>query len=367
MRVKKSLKNIEAIKKIGIFCWSIVGLIIIIAFFLYFIYLIRIAIIPLIIAVAIAYLLIPLIFLLQKRMRKIFAIIITYIIFLSLIFNIFFFLIPLIIDQSKVFINSFPIYLQNLTNISNNFLQNSIIIKDVENLIGKELIPKDAHTITQYFIDRINLEDIDISLGVTIFTKSIINVVLNLIVGPLLGLYILKDVDKIRTTFMKVIPKRFKPQVIKTIDMINNVAGRYIRGQILISIIVGTLCTIVLLTLRVDFAFLLGFIAGLFNLVPFLGPIIGVIPAALVALFLSPLKALLVILLFIAIQQIYNYLISPNIMKYQVRVNPGIIIFSLIAGGALFGIWGLLIAVPTVAIIQETLRYYLIERSKTTS
>jgi len=367
MRVKKSLKNIEAIKNIGIFCWSIIGLIIIIALLFYIISLIKIAITPLIIAVVIAYSLTPSVFLLQKKMKKIFAIIITYIIFLSLIFNIFFFLIPLLIDQSKIFINDFPIYLQNLTNIVNNFLQDSIIIKNVENLIGKELIPKNGSTITQYFISRINLEDIDIFQRAATFTKSIINIVLNLIVGPLLGLYILKDVDRIRTTFIKVIPKRFKPQAITIMDRINRVAGRYIGGQILISIIVGILCTIVLLALRVDFAFLLGFIAGVVNLVPFLGPIIGVIPAALVALFISPLKALLVILLFIAIQQIDNYLISPNIMKYQVGVHPGIIIFSLIVGGALFGIWGLLIAVPAVAIIQETLRYYLVERSKITS
>ena len=89
--------------------------------------------------------------------------------------------------------------------------------------------------------------------------------------------------------------------------------------------------------------------------------------AALAALFISPLKAILVILLFIAIQQIDNYIITPNVMRYQVRVHPGLIIFSLIAGGALFGFWGLIIAVPTVAILQETLRYYLLDKNKPTS
>ena len=116
-----------------------------------------------------------------------------------------------------------------------------------------------------------------------------------------------------------------------------------------------------------DFAILLGATAGIFNLIPLLGPIIGGIPAALAALFISPLKALLVIILFIAVQQIDNYVISPNVMKYQVGVHPGLIIFSLIAGGALFGFWGLLIAVPTVAIIQETLRYYLLDKNRLTS
>jgi len=91
------------------------------------------------------------------------------------------------------------------------------------------------------------------------------------------------------------------------------------------------------------------------------------VPAALVALFISPMKALLVVLLFIAVQQIDNYLISPNIMRYQVGVHPGIIIVSLIAGGAIFGMWGLLLAVPTVAVIQEILRYLLLERRRVAS
>jgi predicted PurR-regulated permease PerM len=107
--------------------------------------------------------------------------------------------------------------------------------------------------------------------------------------------------------------------------------------------------------------------AGIFNMIPFLGPVIGAIPAALTALFISPIKALLVVLLFVAVQQIDNYFISPNIMKHQVGVHPGVIIFSLIAGGAIFGLFGLLLAVPTVAIIQEILRYYLIEKKQAAS
>ena len=367
MRIKKPSNSIETIKKIGIFSWSVIGFLLITTLLFYIIYLIRIAIIPLVIAMAIAYLLTPLVILLQKKMRKVFAVAITYIIFIGVIFVIFFFLIPIIVDQFKIFIVKFPSYLQNLTNIINDFLQRSVIIKNIENLIGKDIIPKDASAITQYLMSRINLEEIDIFQRATTFGRSIFNIILYLVVGPLLGIYILKDVDKIRTTFIKVLPRRFKYQATNILDRINRVAGRYIRGQLLISIIVGILCTVVLLVLKVDLAVLLGFIAGLLNLVPLLGPIIGAIPAALAALFISPLKALLVILLFIAVQQIDNYVISPNIMKYQVGLHPGIIIFSLIAGGALFGIWGLLIAVPTVAILQEILRYYLLERNKITS
>lgn len=367
MRIRKPSNGIKTIKNIGIFSWSVIGFLLIAALFFYIIYLIKIAIIPLILAIAIAYLLTPIVILLQKKMRRVFAVTITYIIFTGIIFTIFFFIIPIIIDQFRTFMDRFPAYMENLTKIINDFLQNSVLIKSAENLIGKEIIPRDVSSITKYFISRINLEEIDIFQRATTVGMLIFNTVLYLIVGPLLGIYILNYTDKIKTTFIKIIPKRFKNQTTIILERINKVAGRYVRGQILVSIIVGILCTIVLLVLKVDFAILLGSIAGLLNMIPLLGPIIGAIPAALTALFISPLKALLVILLFIAVQQIDNYIISPNIMKYQVGVHPGIIIFSLMAGGALFGIWGLLIAVPTVAILQEILRYYLLEKNKIAS
>ncbi|MDD3776092.1 MAG: AI-2E family transporter [Actinomycetota bacterium] len=362
MNANQPQNNNDTIKKIGIFCWSIVGLLLIISLVAYLIYLIKLAIIPLLIAIAVAYLLTPLVLLLQRKMRKIFAVIITYVLFLGIIFNIFFFLIPLVVDQFKVFMDNFPAYLANLTQIINDFLTDSPFIQNIENFLGTEFIPRDTTAITQYFLNRLDLSQIDLLQQATAFTRNIINWVVNFIIGPILGFYVLKDTNRLRSLFVKILPVKFRPQAVAILDKINMVAGRYIRGQILISFIVGFLCTIALLILRVDFAILLGVIAGILNLVPFLGPVLGAIPAALTALLISPWKALLVVILFIVIQQIDNYFITPNIMKYQVRVHPAIIIVSLIAGGALFGFWGLLLAVPFVAIVQEILKYYLMEK-----
>ena len=367
MRKIRPSQNRDTAKKIGIFSWSVIDCLGQIHMFFYVIYLIRIAVIPLFIAMAIAYLISPLMRLLNRKMRKGFALAITYILFTGIVGLIFFFLIPVIIDQFKVFIDKFPQYLQNLNDTIDTFFRDSVIIASIENLTGNEIAPPDTNVITQYFMGRFNFEEMNLFEQATAFTRSIINIVLYLIVGPILGIYILKDIDKLRRGFISIIPKKYKNQVATTMDRINHVAGRYIRGQIFISVIVGVLCTIALIVLKVDFAVLLGAVAGIFNLIPLLGPFIGAIPAALAALFISPLKALLVIILFIIIQQVDSYVISPNVMKYQVGVNPGLIIFSLIAGGALFGFWGLLIAVPTVAIVQETLKLYALERNKLTS
>ncbi len=367
MRLKKFSDNNEKIKKIGVFSWSIIGLLIIVALVFYLIYLIRSAIIPLIIAVAIAYLLTPLVIILQKKMRRVFAVTITFLIFIGIIFTTLFFVIPVIIDQFKTFINSLPLYIENLSKIINDFLKNSLFIKNIENITGEEIVTKDASIIADYFLSMIETKEIDVFQGITTFGRSVVDVILYIVVGPLLGLYILLYSDRIRPFFMKILPARFRKDTNVVLDIINKVAGKYITTQILVSIVVGILCTIVLLILKVDLAVLLGFIAGFFNIIPLIGPIIGAIPAALTALFVSPLTALIVIISFTAIQQIDNYVISPNIMKYRVGVHPGIIIFSLMAGGALMGFWGLLIAVPVVAIVQELIKYYFFEKNKRAS
>ncbi|MDD3628621.1 MAG: AI-2E family transporter [Candidatus Humimicrobiaceae bacterium] len=367
MRLKKFSGNNEKIKKIGVFSWSIIGLLIIVALIFYLIYLIRSAIIPLIIAVAIAYLLTPLVIILQKKMRRVFAVTITFLIFIGIIFTTLFFVIPVIIDQFKTFINSLPLYIENLSKIINDFLKNSLFIKNIENITGEEIVTKDASIIADYFLSMIETKEIDVFQGITTFGRSVVDVILYIVVGPLLGLYILLYSDRIRPFFMKILPARFRKDTNVVLDIINKVAGKYITTQILVSIVVGILCTIVLLILKVDLAVLLGFIAGFFNIIPLIGPIIGAIPAALTALFVSPLTALIVIISFTAIQQIDNYVISPNIMKYRVGVHPGIIIFSLMAGGALMGFWGLLIAVPVVAIVQELIKYYFFEKNKRAS
>jgi predicted PurR-regulated permease PerM len=246
-------------------------------------------------------------------------------------------------------------------------MSGSIIVGNIENLIGREFLLIDTDGISNYIISAFSLSSTDLVQNITVFTRSIINILIAIILGPLLGIYILKDAGKLRRVFIRALPGRFKRQASDIIDRINNVGGRYIRAQILVSIIVGLLCTLVLFLFKVDFAVLLGFIAGVFNLIPFLGPVIGAIPAALAALFVSPLTALLVILLFVGIQQLDNYVISPNIMRHQVGVHPAIVIFILIAAGAAFGFLGLLIAVPTAAVVQAVMKYYFFERKNRVS
>jgi predicted PurR-regulated permease PerM len=137
----------------------------------------------------------------------------------------------------------------------------------------------------------------------------------------------------------------------------DNSLGSFIRGQLLISAIVRILIAVGLSIMGVDFALIIGLIAGIFNIVPYFGPIIGAVPAVVFALLKSPLTAVYVVLLFAVVNQVESSIISPNILGEHVGLHPVTVIFSIISGGYLFGILGVILAVPVTSIVKVTLRY----------
>ena len=363
MHKLKKTGSIRTMGSIGIFSWSLIGLIIIIVGFLYVLSLVKIAIIPAIIGVFIAYMLLPLVKLLRKKLSKILSVSITYIIFLILIFVVFFFIIPLVIDEFNSFIIKLPIYIYRFSLFVSNNLKNNILLKSIEEMTGLSFLPGNPFEVTKFFIDNINISEINIFRGAASVTVTIINIVINFIIGPILGFYILKDSDKFVVNIVKAIPERTKLQSITLINRVNNVFEKFIRGQFLDAAILAIILTISLSILKIEFASLIGVMIFVFCLIPVFGLIFPAIPANILALLSSPMKALIVILIFAGVYIINYFFILPFIMKDKTGIHSGIIILSIIAGWALFGWLGVFVAVPVVAIIQEILKFYLVEKS----
>ncbi|HNU81001.1 MAG TPA: AI-2E family transporter, partial [Bacillota bacterium] len=127
----------------------------------------------------------------------------------------------------------------------------------------------------------------------------------------------------------------------------------FIRGQLLAALIVGILSSIGLSIIRLDFAILIGMTAGIANIIPYFGPILGSVPAVIVGLLSgNPVKALLAIIVLVAVQQIDGTLISPRIVGSSVGLHPVFVMLSMIIGGSYLGLLGMLIAVPIAAIIK---------------
>lgn len=165
-----------------------------------------------------------------------------------------------------------------------------------------------------------------------------------------LTFYMTVEEDAMKKFIRQIAPLKFQPFVIQKIHKVQKKMGSWLRGQLILMVIIGTLTYIGLLILGVEYALVLALLAGLLEFVPVLGPILAAIPAVFFAFVQNPVTALLVIILFVIIQQLENNVIVPRVMKRSVGLNPLITIIGLLVGAKIAGIVGMLLAVPVIVI-----------------
>jgi len=180
---------------------------------------------------------------------------------------------------------------------------------------------------------------------------GLVSGIVDLFLVLIIALYLLLDARRIRTTGLRLIPTRQREQFESVEAEVVRVFGAYLRGQLLLSLIVGIAATIALLLLGVPYAFVLGVFAGMAELIPMLGPILGAVPAILVALFQPFPLVLWVALAFLIIQQLESNLLVPRISGHAVGLHPLAAMLVLLIGFELAGIVGALFAVPLAGIV----------------
>ena len=175
---------------------------------------------------------------------------------------------------------------------------------------------------------------------------------LTVVFTPILAYYLLRDAEAIKRRFISLLPNRWRGDVVGLLGEVDEVLLGFLKGNLLVASIVGAITALVLMALGVDFALTLGFIAGVFDLIPYLGPILGGIPAVVIALQESTRLALYTGLAILAIHQVESGIIAPKILGNRVGLNPLLVIFALLAGGKLWGGLGMVIAVPVAATLR---------------
>lgn len=179
-------------------------------------------------------------------------------------------------------------------------------------------------------------------------------------VGGLFGLitililtfYLLVESDKLFRTFVRLFPRERRESVREVARAISLKVSAWLNGQMILAGTIGASAALGLWLLGVPYFYVLALIAAVGELIPIVGPILSAIPAVLVALTVSPHKALAVIVFFLVQQQFENHVLVPKVMARQVGISPAFVIVALLLGGSLLGIMGAILAVPTAAIIQ---------------
>lgn len=178
------------------------------------------------------------------------------------------------------------------------------------------------------------------------------------ILSPVLAIYFLADWKRFNKGCLRLVPQKWRLEWQRLLQDINHVVRRFIRGDLIIAVIVGILTGIGVKLIGMDYALVIGIICGMFDLIPYFGPVIGAVPSILLGLTYSPMMGLKIAIVIIVVQQLESDVISPKLMGDSVGLHPLLIVFVLLAGGELAGFWGMLFSVPIAAVLRVLFRHF---------
>lgn len=309
---------------------------------------IRGALTPFYLAFAIAYLGHPFVNLLEsKQVPRSLAIVLLYAVFAVLVTFVVYAFLPSLNREIEHLVERLPEQTRRLESLS------AAIFRDMR----RDWLPGGLQEVVNLAIRRAEGLIEGLATRIADAVVGFLSQLVNFILAPFLAYYVLKDMDHLSKAAVSWLPTGARRDVLELARRVNKVVGRFIRGQLIVSTIVGILVACGLSLLGVRYALFLGLIAGVFDIIPYFGPILGAVPALLLALLRSPLTAVWVLLLFVAIQQFEGNVLSPKVVGDQVGLHPLAVIFSILVGGELMGIVGMLIAVPAAATVRVTANF----------
>lgn len=306
--------------------------IVVFVFSLWVLYLIRETIILLFIVGIITIALEPFVERLEKDgVPRGFSVIILYLALLVVIGVMIYFIVPPVANQIKELTINFPYYASRVSEINLSYI---FPLSDILEDLSSQLSGAATSVVTTLV--------------------SIFGGVVSAIVVFALTYYSLVEKEVVRKLITLVIPVAQKKRLYNTIQKVSEKLGNWLRGQLILMITIGILYSVILSALGIKYALTLALLAALMEIVPVVGPIIAAIAAIFVA-FASGVaiwKILLMVVLFIAIQQLENHVLVPKIMQKAVGLSPIVVIVAILVGDKLFGIGGAILAVPVAAGIQ---------------
>lgn len=248
-------------------------------------------------------------------------------------------IIPIIAVQVRQLVNYFPEYAGKIGSGFQYFWGKYNIGANFQNILG-QIESRLSQAASSIFTTTINIFGGFISAIVILF----------------IAFYLSVQEKGIKTFLMSLIPVKRQSNIADLIEKIEKKIGGWMRGQILLMIIVGFLVFLGLYLLGVKYALTLALIAGILEIVPYIGPVVSAIPAIILSFIQSPILALLVIILYVIVQQLEAYVFTPQIMKRTVGLNPLVIILVIMIGFKIAGILGVVLSIPLTAAIVEAVR-----------
>jgi predicted PurR-regulated permease PerM len=339
--------------------WRLISLIVGIIIVVWLLYALRSALLPFASGLVLAYLLLPVISWIERKLpgqgkwqqtKRVSLIILSFIIMLALVAALSYYIVTAVINAFLILVNNAPQY------IARGLYQ----LQQWAELFRQQFPPEVQQQINELLLDA------GAALGNAVrgvfmrgisFIPSTFGLIFGFAALPVFLFYILKDSEKLKNGFYSAFSPQIAEHAKNIVSIIEGVLGRYIRAQLLLGFIVAYLCFVGLLILGIELAPVLAAFAGVTELIPILGPWIGGTAAVIVTLAVVPEKTIWVALLFVLVQLLENTLLVPRIQGGYLRIHPAIVIVLLVLGAYIAGFWGLILAVPLTATAVEIYKY----------
>lgn len=294
---------------------------------------------------------------LKHKSKRAIGLLITYIIAFVLFALFIQFVLPQLVESIMGLVNDIPTYVTNLTHLITSYTKDLNVDAEYLNLAVDKLTD-----LINYFIEFAAGLIPVVGEALRVVASSVWNIIL----GVIVSIYLLIDKEKFCALGRKIVCAIFNEKHAKrTLELVhrsNDTFGKFLSGKIIDSAIIGVLTFVILTVFKMPYVLLISVIIGITNIIPFFGPFFGAIPATIIILFVSPIKALWFILIIIVIQQLDGNIIGPKILGDSIGISAFWILFSLLVAGKLLGLVGMIIGVPLFAIIYSIIKEVVEEK-----
>lgn len=295
---------------------------------------------------------------LSKKLPRVLALILAEIVMLLLITALIYLIVPQVYDSISAIITNSPAYFESASKAIDNLLHD---FPEIE-MYATKVFGNITETLTKWATNTLLPSMENIVTNITTGVFSVVKAVYNIAIGMIVSIYILYNKEPFIAHYRKTLYCIFKPEKARKISSALRFADRtfmgFIVGKLLDSAIIGMICYVGCVVMRMPYDLLISVIIGVTNIIPFFGPFIGAIPSALLVLLVDPKMCLWFVIFIIVLQQIDGNIIGPKILGTSIGINGFWVLFSIVFFGGLFGFWGMLLGVPTFVII-----YTAIERA----
>ena len=334
---------------------------------------------PVIYGLVFAYLLNPLMNVIEKKtvapvVKKIFrkkakdrsgmirgiSIFITWIIVCLFVFAVASIIIPELVKSIKMLVREIPNYANHVMDWFGKFLKENPDVYEFFEATVNGAATNLSDVISKVADAMPNVNSVIANISSSVY--DFVMVIIHLLIGIVVSVYVLKDKEKFMSQSKKlaysVVSVKKANKVLNLARLTHEKFGRFLVGQIFDSIAVGIVCFIVLSIFKIPYSALISVIVGITNVIPFFGPFIGAIPSALLILCIDPIKCLTFVIIILVLQQIDGNIIVPKILGSTTGISSFWVLTSILLGSSLFGIAGMLCAVPLFAVFYTVLGKY---------